>query len=938
LKKEIIISEANDMAVVFEDGRAAEFFLRSGDQLVGDIIWGQVEAVVPGIEAAFVNIGQERNGFIHVADLPSAQTPRKLMAPKRPTIRVKERILVQIAKAPTGNKGARLTGRLTIPGRFLVLVPHDNRVSISRRIVETAERDRLRRLTLKCKDPGHGLIVRTEAIGRSEEDLRQDIEELIDIWADILHQVQIVHPPALLHRDSDLIHRVLRDATSADVSKIVIDTAGGAQKAREILGGWMPELVRHVSHHRGSQSILDRYRIREELEAAISPKVWLPSGGYLVIEHTEALTVIDVNSGRLTQSRSLADTVLRTNMEAAVEVARQLRLRDIGGIVVIDFISMDHASDRNKVLAAFHDALKEDKSRPQVTGFSEHGLIEVSRRRQGQNLLEQLTAPCPECAGTGRKRTSSLLDDEHVHQPSRGQSRDSAMVHEITEEPVATEIVLPELAGLTVGGDADEDVDVLVPGEDDENEIEESTGRRRRRRRRRGRGRGEGEAVSPMGHMLTTTSPDGLSPEEEDEEGYLPPVMVPEEADDILRGHERGRGRGRDRGRQTASRVSETAAPAPLFEELGVEEVNLFGDLFATPAPAADRGDRGDRGRDRGDRPERGGRDRFDRGPRFEREEPARPGDRGDRARSSGRGGSRDRWDRGPKFEREDQPRRDLRRNLDTPEREFRKESRFERERPAATVLPVTPPAYEVSAPAARTRRVVRKDADAAAPAVTPVVAQAPAAAPTGRTRRVEREVSAPAQAGLATEVTIPTTAPAAKAPAKPAGRAAKATPAPAAAAAPVVQPFKVEVEESAGFKLDLPEELETTGVTGVFVLKKKPKAAAPAAEAAPAPKAKATRSTATKTTKAKAAEAPAAEEAPAAKPAAKKATSSRAKAAPAAVEAPVEAEAKPAARTRKAATKATEPAAVETAPAAKAPAKKAPAKKAAATATKAKK
>ena len=167
MKKEIIISEANDLAVVFEDGRAAEFFLRSGDQLVGDIIWGQVEAVVPGIEAAFVNIGQDRNGFIHVADLPSAQAPRKQAAPKRPSIRVRERILVQIAKAPTGSKGARLTGRLTIPGRFLVLVPDDNRVSISRRITDTHERDRLRRLTLKLKDPGHGLIVRTEAIIQS---------------------------------------------------------------------------------------------------------------------------------------------------------------------------------------------------------------------------------------------------------------------------------------------------------------------------------------------------------------------------------------------------------------------------------------------------------------------------------------------------------------------------------------------------------------------------------------------------------------------------------------------------------------------------------------------------------------------------------------------------------------------------------------------------
>lgn len=885
MRKEIIISEANDMAVVFENGRAAEFFLRSGDQLVGDIIWGQVEAVVPGIEAAFVNIGQERNGFIHVADLPSAQTPRKQMAPRRPSIKVKERILVQIAKAPTGNKGARLTGRLTIPGRFLVLVPHDNRVSISRRIVESSERDRLRRLTLKLKDPGHGLIVRTEAIGRSEEDLRQDIEELIDIWADILHQVQIVHPPALLHRDSDLIHRVLRDATSSDVTKIVIDSAVGYQKAREILKGWMPELVRNVSHHRGTQSILDRYRIREELEAAISPKVWLPSGGYLVIEHTEALTVIDVNSGRLTQSRSLADTVLKTNMEAAAEVARQLRLRDIGGIVVIDFISMDHASDRNKVLAAFHDALKQDKSRPQVTGFSEHGLIEVSRRRQGQNLLEQLTAPCPECAGTGRKRTSALLAEEgHVHQPSRNQARDSALIHEITEEPIATEVVLPEVAGVRYtaeNDEEDEDVELLIPGEDDENEIEQSTGRRRRRRRRRGRAGAEGaEGVTPIGHMLTTTSPGGMSPEDEDEEGFLPPVMVPAEAEDILsRGGRGGRGRGgrdRDRERVPAARVSETRESAPLFEEFGIEEVSL-GDMFATPAPS-----------DRA--PERGGRDRG--------------GDRGDRGgRGGDRGGrGRDRFERGPRMEREE-----------APARPFGREERpaFERgPRPAASAAAA--PAYEVSAPAARTRRVERKGE-------AEVVAAAPAARPerpTRSTRPAREEAPTPVAAPVARTPVAPQpeVKPAAKAPARP---AAKAAPAAVQPAAPAPVPFKIE--EHAGFKLDLPEELETTGVTGVFVLKKKPKvAAAPAAEVAEKP-AKATKAPAAKATKAKAVAAPAEEAAAPKKPAARKAA---VKATPV-EEAPAKAPAKKAATTtaKKATTAKAAPAEAETV---KAPAKKA--------------
>lgn len=878
MRKEIIISEANDLAVVFEDGRAVEFFLRHGDQLVGDIIWGQVEAVVPGIEAAFVNIGQDRNGFIHVADLPSAQAPRRHAAPKRPTIKVKERILVQIAKAPTGTKGARLTGRLTIPGRFLVLVPHDNRVSISRRIVETHERDRLRRLTLKLKDPGHGVIVRTEAIGRSEEDLRQDIEELIDIWADILHQVQIVNPPSLLHRDSDLIHRVLRDAISADVTKVVVDTASGYSKAREILKGWMPELARNVIHHRGPQPIMDRYKISEELEAAISPKVWLPSGGYLVIEHTEALTVIDVNSGRLTQSKSLADTVLRTNVEAAAEVARQLRLRDIGGIVVIDFISMDTESDRKKVLAAFHEALRQDKSRPQVTGFSEHGLIEVSRRRQGQNLLEQLTAPCEVCGGTGRIRTSNLLPAEPQVRAPRRLEETAALVHEISAEPLATEIILPEQVEEVAFDDEEEE------GAEGEEEGEGAPGRRRRRRRRR-RGRGAAEAP-PLGHILTTTTPEGFTPEDEDEEGFLPPVLVPAEPP---RGRERGgRGRGRERvaepaGRSTAGgwEVEEVS----LFEAspLGVEEVAL--DLFG-PSERPERGERG--GRDRGGR-ERGGRDRGGR-------------DRGGRERVGGA---------------EETDYRSYMREERRPAREGRegREPREVREpRPAAAAA--APTEYEVSAPRPRSRRVEVPQREAQPAAAAPV-----------REAREPREVREPREAREPRRAEPRREAPVAAVAAKPAAPVAK----PAALEEPKRPAFEAYVPEPAAKApaIELPETLEAEAVPGLFVLKKKPKAASAAevTEAKPAAKKAAAKPAA----KAKAAPAPeeAVEEA---KPAARRATTTRratkAKAAPAA-EAPVEE--KPKAKTAKAkpAAKAEEPVAEK--PAAK---KATAAKKPAATAT----
>jgi ribonuclease E len=862
LKKEIIISEANDLACVFEDGRAAEFFLRSGDQLVGDIIWGQVEAVVPGIEAAFVNIGQERNGFIHVADLPSAQAPRKQAAPKRPSIRVRERILVQIAKAPTGSKGARLTGRLTIPGRFLVLVPDDNRVSISRRIVESVERERLRRLTLKLKDPGHGLIVRTEAIGRSEDDLRQDIEELIDIWGDILHQVQIVNPPALLHRDSDLIHRVLRDATTGDVSKVVVDSAGGYQKACEILSGWMPELERHVSLHKGPHSLMQRYRISEELEAAISPKVWLPSGGSLVIEHTEALTVIDVNSSRSTQSRSLADTVLKTNMEAATEVARQLRLRDIGGIVVIDFISMDAASDRNKVLQAFHEALKQDKSRPQVTNFSEHGLIEVSRRRQGQNLLEQLTAPCEACEGTGRIRVSPLLtQEEGVRVAARAFEEEEGGIEELSEQPFAEELVLAD------GTVDDEDAEGEGEGEG------EGGDGSRRRRRRRGRGRGRGR-VGENGVVEGVAGTEGFVSDEEDEEVFLPAITPVEPV----------RGRGgrtpeppRRVAAEPAARGPRQGGRAPIQEirpfedefedDLSlVEEVSL-GDMFAVPAaaPRSDRDDRPDRGgrgrgRDRGGF-DRGGERPFnpDRAPNREpdRAPAARGGDRpfergnerpfdrdraasnggfnrggGDRERPASTGASFDRDRDAGRYERDRE--RPFDRNADRGPREPREP------RPVAPAarhsgepVPMTDPnAFTVSAPAPRTRRVERRpDGEVASPVAVRPVEQSQTARPAARNAAPVGRTSEPVSRPPARQVEPPARPVAAAPERAPAERTPVAVPAPAPKPAAVVAkaPVKSAKPESKArtAPLPIPEQVEQIGVPGVFLLKKKPVQAA---------------------------------------------------------------------------------------------------------------
>ncbi len=521
IKKEIVISEANDLAVVIEDGRASEFVMRQGEQLVGDIILGKVESVVPAIEAAFINIGHEKNGFIHVADLPPSPSAKK--KGKVPIVRSGDKLIVQIAKAPTGTKGARLTGRISVPGRYLVFVPHDNRVCISRRIVDSKERERLRRIAFNLKDPGHGLIVRTEAIGASEDELRRDIDELIDRWAEILHVAQVRHAPALLYRDHDLMTRVLRDALSADTEKIVLDSVEGLQRASDLLSGWMPEMVKNLQLHGGKDTVMNHYKIYGEIENALKPTIRLPSGGSIVIEPTEALTVIDVNSGRLTNSKSLQDTVLRTNLEAATEIARQLRLRDIGGVVIIDFISMDFPADRQKVIRHFEEALRPDKSRPQITSqFSEHGLLEVARRRQGQTLLEQMTRACPHCHGVGRVRNDVFATTavEGAAITAAVGDEPEAIVEELLEEPLATEILDSEVEPGSVANGGGrmpfgrerrpapelaaprpEYIESDAEGGEFETEAggEAEPSRRRRRRRRRRGGRGaEGEGRAPF--------------------------------------------------------------------------------------------------------------------------------------------------------------------------------------------------------------------------------------------------------------------------------------------------------------------------------------------------------------------------------------------------------------------------------------------------------
>lgn len=404
MTKQIVIAEQHRIAAVFSEDQIQELVVATGSHQVSDIYLGIVENVLPGIDAAFVNIGDpERNGFMHVTDLGplrlkrSAGTITELLTPQ-------QKVLVQVMKEPTGSKGPRLTGNITLPGRYLVLMPYGRGVNLSRRIKSEAERNRLRALAILVKPAGMGLLVRTEAEAQTEEAIMEDLEVLQKQWESVQLEGGTTRAPALLNRDDDFIQRVLRDMFSADVNRIVVDSQNGIKRVKQQLmswnGGKLPAGVL-IDHHRERAPILEFFRVNAAIREALRPRVDLPSGGYVIIEPTEALTVIDVNSGSFTRSATARETVLWTNCEAATEIARQLRLRNIAGVIIVDFIDMESRRDQLQVLEQFNKALRADKARPQIAQLSELGLVELTRKRQGQNIYELFGHSCPTCNGLG---------------------------------------------------------------------------------------------------------------------------------------------------------------------------------------------------------------------------------------------------------------------------------------------------------------------------------------------------------------------------------------------------------------------------------------------------------------------------------------------------------------------------------------------------------
>jgi ribonuclease E len=375
-------------------------------QIHGNIYLGRVQNVLPGMEAAFVDIGTPKNAVLYRGDtrydqediVEKGSTPRI-----EEILRARQTILCQVTKNPIAHKGARLTQEISLPGRFVVLIPNSTTYGISKRLPDN-ERKRLRSILDAVKPKEHGLIVRTAAENVTAEEIERDVTRLADQWKQIDALGARSQGPTLLYREPDMAVRVIREEFNQEYRKVVIDDRTLYEEVRDYVRTISPALEERVEYFdRDAESLplLEKFHVHEQVHKALDRKVWLPSGGSLIIEHTEALTVIDVNTGKNVGRSSLEETVYRNNLEAAGEVARQLRLRDIGGIIVIDFIDMEVRANRDDVIRTFRDALARDKTRTQVFDISELGLVEMTRKRIGEGLLESFSGRCPECEGRG---------------------------------------------------------------------------------------------------------------------------------------------------------------------------------------------------------------------------------------------------------------------------------------------------------------------------------------------------------------------------------------------------------------------------------------------------------------------------------------------------------------------------------------------------------
>ncbi len=447
---------------LFEGGQVTEFYVerkRDASQ-VGNIYKGKIVKILPGMQSAFVDIGLEKAAFLYVGDIRTdiiddyahlfeeeKSNGIEFVTHKRKhdllideLIVEGQEIMVQVSKDPIGSKGARITSYITIPGRYLVLMPNVNHVGISRRIADEAERNRLRALVESMKPEGAGLIIRTASEDAGEDEISSDLEFLTSLWRNIEKKKDRASAPSLLYTDLDIILRSVRDLMGQDIDRLVIDSKEEMESVKEFVGTYFPKLLDKIELYDGVEPLFEAYGIELDIQRALGRKVWLKSGGYIVIDQTEAMTVIDVNTGKFVGKEDLEDTILKTNLEAVKEVAYQVRLRNLGGIIIIDFIDMERHENREKVFNAFTEAMSRDRARSTISHISELGLVQMARKRVRESMGRILCETCPYCEGKGFVKSPRTLCYE-IFRKAHRIARHGGKKIVITAHPAVAELL-----------------------------------------------------------------------------------------------------------------------------------------------------------------------------------------------------------------------------------------------------------------------------------------------------------------------------------------------------------------------------------------------------------------------------------------------------------------------------------------------------------------
>ncbi|TLY29122.1 MAG: Rne/Rng family ribonuclease [Nitrospirae bacterium] len=458
----ISITREETRVAVLDNGVVTDLYVDRAKRkdFVGNIYKGKVVKVLPGMQAAFVDIGLERAAFLHVSDLSMDTEPGDTLVdseeddkgpevprPRRQTTRPIEQLLqegqelmVQISKGPIGTKGPRVTTYVSLPGRSLVFMPNVEHIGVSRRIPKDEERARLKEIMKRLRRPGYGYIVRTVSEGVKEDDLRSDVEFLNVLWQDALKKREELPAPSLLHSDLTLTFRVVRDLFSRKVERLLIDSKEDYEAVKEFVHRVLPEQTNRIHFYDKEESLFDHLGIEMEISRALNRKVWLKSGGHIVVDHTEAMTVIDVNTGRFVGKRDQEETILRNNLEAVKEIAYQIKLRGIGGIIIVDFIDMEREKNRERVYQALVDAMAGDKARTRISRVSDLGLVEISRERVREDLLRTMSEPCHYCEGRGYTKSPTTVAYEVFREIRR--------IGRLSDEQKIVVCAHPSVAGL----------------------------------------------------------------------------------------------------------------------------------------------------------------------------------------------------------------------------------------------------------------------------------------------------------------------------------------------------------------------------------------------------------------------------------------------------------------------------------------------------------